>query len=130
MAKAAMRQASADHAESPSETIVGGASEMKYRTDARGRKIGVVKPTALLRYRLMKILGPESSRNEVLMGNAMLAFLVRSIDGEQIVVPNSERQLEVMIGRLDDDGLFAVGTCLIDDFGVSAPEDVGEVAKN
>ena len=63
--------------------------------------------------------------NYTRLGNAMLAFLVRDIDG-QPVMANSEREIEAMIDRLDDDGLGAVAKCLIEDFGVvtEGPEAV------
>lgn len=113
MAKAAMRQAPA-----ATEVIVNSSVEVKYQTDARGRNIGVVKPSALNRYRLLKMLGAENSKNEVLLGNAMLAYLVREIDGVRVTPPNTERELELRIAQLDDDGLGAVGTCLVEQFGL------------
>ena len=124
--KATMRQAT----ETPSESVVNSAAQIQYEIDARGRKIGVVKHTAIARFRLMKILGPENAKNEPLVGNAMLAFLVREINGEQVMQPNSERQLEAIIERLDDDGLAAVAKCLIDKFGVEVSTDSDEITKN
>lgn len=118
MARATMRQG-APTTETPSEQIVKSASEIRYVTDSRGRKIGVIKPSPLQRYRLMKILGSDACKNEILLGNAMMAFIVRSINGDQILV-NSERQLEVMLERLDDDGLAAVIKCLAEEFGSAA----------
>src|SRR5690348_6794224 len=100
--KATMRTGEAVRADTPSETVVNAASEIKYETDVRGRRIGVEKPRALLRFRLLKILGADNAKNEPLLGNAMLAFLVRDIDGQKITPINSERQLEAMIDRLDD----------------------------
>ena len=131
MAKATLRPA-ADTAvgDTPSEAVVKAAAEIKFATDARGRRIGVQKPRALLRFRLLKILGGENAKNEPLLGNAMLAFLVVEIDGERIPPVNSERQLEAMIDRLDDDGLAAVAMCLGEQFGIGAPADVEEEIKN
>lgn len=130
MAKATMRAVDTSAADTPSEAVVKSASEIKYVTDARGRKLGVHKPRALLRYRLLKILGPESAKNEPLLGNAMLAFLVHDINGDQLPPINSERQLEAMIDRLDDDGLAAVVECLTKEFGIVAPADAEENVKN
>lgn len=127
MAKATLKPATTD---SPSEEVVRSATEIKYATDARGRRIGVVRPKALLRFRLLKILGAENAKNEPLLGNAMLAFLVREIHGETIPPVNSERQLEAMIDRLDDDGLAAVAECLQKEYGLGDPGDTEEQIKN
>lgn len=129
--KATMRSAPATQGETPSEAIIHSAHEIKYATDARNRRIGVEKPRALLRFRLLKILGADNSKNEILLGNAMLAFLVREVNGEKIAQINSERQLEAMIDRLDDDGLAAVALCLNTEFGLGGTiEDIEENAKN
>lgn len=129
--KATMRTAQTPQGETPSETIVNSATEIKYATDARNRRIGVERPRALLRFRLLKILGAENAKNEPLLGNAMLAFLVREINGEKVAQINSERQLEAMIDRLDDDGLAAVALCLTTEFGLGGPiDDVEENVKN
>lgn len=126
-AKATMRTATG---ETPTEAVVGSATEMKRIKDATGRVIGVVKPSALLRYRTMKMLG-EMANNGPVMGHAMLVCCVRELDGKPIPQPNSERQIEVMIERLDDVGLNAVAECLTTEFGVVAPtEDAEAVAKN
>lgn len=132
MAKATMRavDTSAAEADTPSESVVKSATEIKYITDTRGRKLGVQKPRALLRYRLLKILGAESAKNEPLLGNAMLAFLVHDINGDQLPPINSERQLEAMIDRLDDDGLAAVAQCLTEKFGIAPVADAEENIKN
>lgn len=128
MAKATMRvSGDAGQVETPSQNMTRDANAMCYETDKRGRRIGVVKPSALTRYRLLKILGPESAKNEPLLGHAMLAFLVREINGEPVQVPNSERQIEAMIDRLDDDGLNAIGKCLKDQFGVGDDDGIDEV---
>lgn len=131
MAQAKLRTATeVARNDTPSEAVINSANEIKFVTDVRGRRIGVEKPRALLRFRLLKILGAENAKNEPLLGNAMLAFLVREINGDKLPQVNSERQLEAMIDRLDDDGLAAVGKCLVEDFGLAAPADVEEDVKN
>lgn len=131
MAKATMRAVDTSAVgDTPSEAVVKSAAEIKFVTDARGRKIGVQKPRALLRYRLLKILGAESAKNEPLLGNAMLAFLVSDINGDKLPPINSERQLEAMIDRLDDDGLAAVVECLATQFGITGTVDAEENIKN
>lgn len=128
--KATMRTAEAPRNETPSETVVNSATEIKYATDVRGRRIGVERPRALLRFRLLKILGAENAKNDPLLGNAMLAYLVREINGDKVPQVNSERQLEAMIDRLDDDGLAAVAQCLTEQFGLGTTEMVEDNVKN
>lgn len=117
-------------ADTPSQEAVKSATELKYKTDKRGRRIGVIRPGALIRFRLLKILGAENAKNEPLLGNAMLAFLVREIDGTPVPPVNSERMLEAMIDRLDDDGLLAVAECMNEEFGFGSSEEVVEEVKN
>jgi hypothetical protein len=120
MAKATMH--TAVQTETATTVVVGGATEIKYEIDSLGRNIGVIKPGALMRYRLLKMLGAENAKNEPLLGNAMLAFCVRQISNEQIMIPNSERQIEALIDRLDDPGLAAVAKCLQEQFGLGAKD--------
>jgi hypothetical protein len=108
----------------PSQQLM--SSKIEFETDARGRSIGVVKPTSLQRYRLLKMLGPTNAQNQPLVGYAMLACCVRSIDGEKYPPPNSEREIEVMVDRLGDDGFDAIGRCLVKKFGIIAPKDDDE----
>lgn len=133
MAKATLRTGEtpvAATADTPSEAVVKSATEIKYVTDVRGRKLGVQRPRALLRFRLLKILGADNARNDPLLGNAMLAFLVVDINGDRLPPINSERMLEAMIDRLDDDGLAAVAECLTTQFGIAPVVDAQDDVKN
>lgn len=121
--KATMRVVDPAAVPTPSQAIVNSASEVKYETDKRGRKIGIVRPNPVLRYRLLKMLGGEGSKNEPLLIQALFTCLVRSIDNEEISMPNGERELEMLMGRLDDDGLNAVGKCLAEQFGVDETDE-------
>lgn len=128
MPKATVRTLSPVEMETPAQSIVTPASQLKFETDSLGRRIGCTKPTALLRFRLFKILGPDGARNEQLVGSAMLAFVVRQINEEPIMVPNTERQLEALIDRLDDPGIAAVAKCMIEQYGFANLNDDDEDA--
>lgn len=106
MVKATIRQGGVS-ADAPSDEIVKSATGIAHHVDSRGRRIGVIKPSALMRMRLLRMLGKDAE-NGPLLGNCMLACLVREIDGEKIMMPNSYREIEVLVERLDDDGLAAV----------------------
>jgi hypothetical protein len=122
MAKATIRTSS----ESPTEQVTKAANAIEHYTDARGRRIGVVKPSALARYRILKMLGSENAGNQHVLGYAMLAACVRELDGQQVMAPNSEREIEVLIDRLGDEGLAAVGQCMAEKFGFGSPDKEGD----
>jgi hypothetical protein len=127
MAKATIRTVS----ESPSEQVTKAASAIEHcKPDARGRRIGVVKPSALARYRLLKMLGAENAGNQHVLGYAMLASCVREIDGQQVFAPNSEREIEALIDRLGDEGLAAIGQCMAEKFGFGPDQSDEETLRN
>lgn len=107
----------------PSDTIVKDGAQIFETTDGSGRRITIQKPKALDRYRIMKMIGGENARNQEVLGYATLACSVRSISGDPVQMPNSERQIEVLIDRLGDEGLEAVASCLAEHLGINIDED-------
>ena len=95
--------------ETPSARIVAEAGAPLSVTDAQGRRIEFRRPGALDRLRLFKALGPVLSDNTRYVGYAMLAYCVSAIDGVPIPVPATEGQVEMLVSRLGDAGLEAVG---------------------
>lgn len=77
------------------------------RPDTQGREIGVRKLDALEIYRLTKIMGPAASVDASL-NMAITVCAVRSIDGNTIMMPANERELEFLIGRVGLDGMSVV----------------------
>ncbi len=94
---------------SPSERIVAEAGAPLTIVDAQGRKLEFRRPSALDRLRLFKALGPGLSDNTRYVGYAMLAYCVSAIDDVPIPAPASEAQVEMLVNRLGDAGLEAVG---------------------
>ena len=132
MAKATIRTGDVNvsgQAVSPSSQVAA-ASGLKHEKDSRGRLIGVVKPSVLDRYRVLKMLGGETAGNQHALGYAMLACAVREIDGQPVPMPNTERQIEALIDRLGDEGFEAVGQCLSTHFGMVGEEDREETLRN
>lgn len=82
-------------------------------TDARGRRIEVVKMGPLHRLDMARVLGNDVM-NPVIQSMAGPAFSVVSIDGEQVMRPKSYGELRALIDRLDEDGLEAVQNAYID----------------
>lgn len=128
MSKATIRTGLSD---SPSAQIVKPQTKVEYVVDSLNRRIGVKKASTIARYRLSKIMGADSN-NPVRFGYAMLTLCVDSIDGDPIPTPNSDREIEVILERLGDEGCDAVGKCLVDKFGVNPDqaEDSREAIKN
>lgn len=108
-------------AETPSQSVVNAAAALKYGTDRRGRKIGIVKPNALTRVYLYNILGAEGSMNQPLVSTGLLAMACREIDGITVTMPNSKNELNARIGMLDDPGLVCIGETLAREY----PGDYG-----
>lgn len=123
-----MAKVTIEKADTPSESIIREASRAFAVEDARGRKIGIKKLTALDRMKLFEACGPENSKNEAYLGYASLVFHVASIDGEAVARPSNKLQLEALTQRLDDDGIDAVARGVQEHF---VPSDQGlDALKN
>lgn len=98
-------------APAPAAPAIGANSGVKTMTvtDAQGRQITIKKLGPLDNWRLMKLLGPEHSKHDGMYSYAMLVMAITAIDGQPEAPPSTMLQLEHMIGRLDEDGLSAVG---------------------
>ncbi len=100
--------------ESPSARIVAEGARVFEVVDGCGRTLQVRRPGALDRLRLFKALGPVLAENDAYVGYAMLAMCVAAIDGVPVPQPVNEAQVEALVQRLGDDGLFAMGEELAD----------------
>ena len=77
--------------------------------DSRGRVLKLRKLDILSESRLVRMLGQDTVTNSIYMnGYVIPAVMVSEIDGEALFLPMSERQMEALIQRLDNDGLEAV----------------------
>lgn len=107
--------------QTPSEELVKQAAGEYQITDARGRRITLKKPGVLGQFRLVKILG-ESAQNQVYVGMVLPLIFVSEIDGEPVHFPQSEREVDALIQRLDEDGITAVMNGVQEHFGQADPE--------
>ena len=105
----------------PTEQVIAKASAEVAVTDARGRTIRLKKPGVLAQYRLIEILG-ESAKNEVYVGMVLPLIYVCEIDGDQVAQPNTKREVDGLIQRLDEDGIAAVMNGVQSHFGSVDPE--------
>lgn len=113
----------------PSAQAVAKAAVEASVTDARGRAIVLKKPGILAQYRLIEALG-DSAKNEVYMGMVLPLIFVASIDGDQVFMPNTKREVEALISLLDEDGVSAVVNGVQEHFGQSDPERDKAALKN
>jgi len=98
------------NADTPSEAIVKAGTASTIAKDARGRSIHIRKLSVVDRMKMYEALGSDLVDNEKYFGTAVLAFLVTDIDDDPIVKPTSKKQLEILLGTLDDDGLDAIAS--------------------
>ncbi len=96
----------------PSARLIAAAQAEASVTDAHGRVLRLRRLTALDKLRLFKAAGPALSQNQSWLGIAALAFSVASIDDVPVPTPGSEQQIEVLVGRLGDAGIAAVGEAM------------------
>lgn len=78
-------------------------------TDSKGRILKVVEPDVLAESRLMRSVGPEAALNPAYMRlYVMPAVSVVEIDGEEMPVPTTQREIDAAISRLGHEGINAV----------------------
>lgn len=92
---------------SASEAAVAPTQAQHTVKDAKGRVITMKKPHVLMQYNLVKMLG-ETARNAAYMQMVIPLLFVIDIDGDAVAFPNSQRELDALITRLDDHGITAV----------------------
>ena len=103
--------------ETATEHLIKDALKDVVIPDKRGRKIKLVKPSALAQFRLVKVVGGEAAANQIYMNMILPLIFVAEIDGDQVLFPNNERELEALIQRLDEDGITAVALAVQEHWG-------------
>lgn len=112
----------------PSKELIAQAASEVVVTDSDGRSITLKKPGILAQFRMVKMLG-DSAKNQVYVGMVLPLLYVTAIDGDAVLQPNTERELEALISRLDDAGVTAVMEAVNEHFGASNPEEAQEEIK-
>jgi hypothetical protein len=98
--------------QTPTQSYVAAAQDIRTITDAVGRTLTIRRPTTLDRLHLFKAAGPILSANDRYLGLAMLAFTLIAIDGVPMPRPTTEPQIDAAVDRLGDDGINAIAACL------------------
>lgn len=95
-------------AASPSADLIRQALKEEVITDEKGRKILMRKPGVLAQFRIIEAVGPDTAANQTYMQMVNPLIWVGAIDGEPVHLPANKREVEVLIQRLDEEGLGAV----------------------
>ncbi len=101
---------------SPSETLIKKANQDFSTTDANGRVITLRNPPVLAQFNLVAAVGDRSS-NKGYMAMVMPLIYVTSIDGSPVNMPNTQREIDALIQKLDDAGVEAVMNAVMEHFG-------------
>lgn len=113
----------------PTTEVIAKANAEVVVTDPNGRSIKLKKPGVLAQFRLVEALG-DTAANPVYMGMVMPLIFVAEIDGDPVLPPNTKREVEALIQRLDTEGVNFVATTVQEKFGQSDPEKDKATLKN
>jgi hypothetical protein len=107
---------------SASTELVKEALQEHIVTDARGRQIKLAKPSVLSQFRLVKMLPADVAANQTYVGMCMPLLFVAAIDGQTIIFPNTDRELDGFIERLGEEGVEAIAKGVREYWGDSDSE--------
>jgi hypothetical protein len=124
-----VRKKSSPAVSTPSGDLVKEAARVITIETPNGLSVTLRKPGVLSQFRLAKILG-EAARNQVYFGMVTPIIFVTSINGAAVNFPNSEREIEATIQRLDEDGVVAVMNAVSEHFGAETADAQKEAVKN
>ena len=127
MAKLTVKQN--EQGDTPSAAIVKQAASRVVIESANGHSIALQKPGVLAQFRLVKILG-KSAENTVYVQMVLPLTYVVEIDGVPVNQPNSEREIEALITRLDEEGVAAVMQGVQEHFASKGADDTRDELKN
>jgi len=114
---------------SPAQEIVKESQRVETVTTESGRSITIKKPGVLSQFRLIEMVGGDTAQNQVYMAMALPLFWVTEIDGEHVHPPQTKRELEALIQRVEEEGISAIVEGITDKFE-SPAEEQEEQAKN
>ncbi len=98
-------------------------------TDARGRRLRLQKPNLLAQIRLVKIVGESAKNTPYMQIITPLTYLV-GIDDDEVYQPASEREIDALITRLDEEGYAALVAGIEEHFSAPPVKAQEETVKN
>lgn len=125
-----VRSKKAAATETPSDALVKkAAAEVTIQTP-NGFSVTLKRPGVLSSFRLVKMLG-DAARNVVYMNMVLPFTYITAIDGRAVAAPNTEREIEALITRLDEEGVAAVMNAVSENFGAQQdPTEAQAEVKN
>jgi hypothetical protein len=96
----------------PTDLILADTCKTIQVRDCHGRNLTVRRINAIDRLRLLKTAGPDLSQNDAWLNMAALTLSLMEIEGVPRPTPTNERQIEVLVTELGDDGLRAIADAL------------------
>lgn len=91
------------------ETPLPKADDTVIVPDSAGRRLSIKEPDVLQESRLIRFMGGEASANTgYMLGYVMPAAMVVAIDGDPVIFPMSQGEVDALIQRLGRHGLSAV----------------------
>jgi hypothetical protein len=125
-----VRKKAAAATETPSDALVKKAAAEVTIETPNGFTVTLKRPGVLSSFRLVKMLG-DAARNVVYMNMVLPFTYITAIDGRAVAAPNTEREIEALITRLDEEGVAAVMNAVQENFGAQQdPEEAQAEVKN
>lgn len=104
--------------DSPTEEIIKKSTGEVTIIDSNNRAIVLRKPNVLAQYKLVKVVGGDTAKNDIYMAMILPLIYVVSIDGAPVSI-NSEKELDAVILRLGEHGIEAVMKGLQEHFAIN-----------
>lgn len=122
-------KAEAPKNETPSQQLIAKADSAVVIETPNGFSVTLRKPGVLSQFRLVKMLG-DSAKNTTYVSMILPVTFVSHVNGLAVSM-NSEREIEALISRLDEDGIASVMQGVAEHFGSQADaESVKAEVKN
>jgi hypothetical protein len=112
-----------------SDQVTAAARAEFVVTDSKGRGITLKKPNLLAQFNLVKALG-DTAKNSAYMSMISPLTYVIAIDGEATLLPQTPRELDALIQRLDEHGYIAVIEGITANFGGNPESKEGELKNS
>jgi hypothetical protein len=108
-----------------SDQVTAAARAEFVVTDSKGRGITLKKPNLLAQFNLVKALGDTANMSMI----SPLTYVI-AIDGEATLLPQTPRELDALIQRLDEHGYIAVIEGITANFGGNPESKEGELKNS
>ena len=122
-----MTKVTIDKDASPAAALVKAASA-EHIVEAAGLRIKLRKPDILAQVGLIRIMGAEDAKNDVLRSMYAPLLYVTEINGDEVSPPDSQVELDILLKRIDEPGLVAIMGAVQEHFG--APATNRDAIKN